>query len=645
MQGYKFILNPDFIGDFLDLSIFNMDKAGGLNVMTLNDTKAGMEGLDKEKINAIIEEASKGSKFYEAKAKSQQRIDQQVQKMQKSLSNLTTTSVNRAASEMDALATKLRQDRDLSRTIVHVDMDAFYAAVEMRDDPSLRDVPMAVGGMGMLSTSNYLARKFGVRAGMPGFIGKKLCPQLVLVKLNFDKYRAVSSVIREVFREYDPNFIPMSLDEAYLDITEYLLRFPHKTAESTTQEIREKITLKTNLTASAGIACNTLLAKICSDQNKPNGQFYLAPDEQEIMKFIRKLSIRKVNGIGNVTEQMLRSIGVTNCQDLYDKRGEIKLLFSSISSNSFLRISLGIGSTSLADWAERERKSLSNETTFRDTSDTNELMQICEKLSLDLAKDLESEGLEGRSVSLKIKTHKFNIKTKVHNLLGYTNEVSIIATSAKSILRHFIKVSEEKPLKLRLMGVRMSDFKSDAPDEAKNEGGRQTRMDSFLRNESASVSELTYQAYTCPICNMNVRAANENAFNVHLDSCLNNDERKSKRPAEKSGECASSYENVEAKPKRIRLSVEGHMHDGETSSTCTAEVNSKSQNVETSYIATCPVCSKNLSNPSDLLTVNKHIDECLKVNLNSNQKGSNANQVKTKSRGIKNFFNVITPNS
>ncbi len=151
----------------------------------------------------------------------------------------------RATRQADTAAADLRASRDLSRTIVHVDMDAFYAAVEMRDDPSLRDRPMAVGGIGMLSTSNYAARRFGVRAGMPGFIGKKLCPDLVLVELNFDKYRAVSKVVRGVFAEYDPNFSPMSLDEAYLDITNYLSARPGTGAEAVVKELRGKIEQRT----------------------------------------------------------------------------------------------------------------------------------------------------------------------------------------------------------------------------------------------------------------------------------------------------------------------------------------------------------------------------------------------------------------
>ena len=183
-----------------------------VTLMSINATKAGMEGLDKAAINAIIEEASKGSKFYEAKKASQKRIDAKKEAMRHKLKNLGDEAIRRAEVKCDKLIEELLLcENDTSQVIVHVDMDAFYAAVEEKDDPTLKNCPMAVGGMGMLSTSNYLARKFGVRAGMPGFIGKKLCPQLKIVPTNFDKYRAVSAQVRQVFSEYDRDFCPMSL--------------------------------------------------------------------------------------------------------------------------------------------------------------------------------------------------------------------------------------------------------------------------------------------------------------------------------------------------------------------------------------------------------------------------------------------------
>ncbi|KAL7988963.1 hypothetical protein Chor_007882, partial [Crotalus horridus] len=197
-------------------------REGLLLRMGLNDNKAGMQGLDKEKINKIIMEASKGSRFYENELKKDQQVNKRIEKMLKLKSKITEQQILKAQLQMDKLAMELDQNRDLSCTIVHIDMDAFYAAVEMRDNPELRDKPIAVGSLSMLSTSNYHARRYGVRAAMPGFIAKKLCPHLTIVPLNFKKYKEVSKQIREILAEYDPQFMPMGLDEAYLNITEYL---------------------------------------------------------------------------------------------------------------------------------------------------------------------------------------------------------------------------------------------------------------------------------------------------------------------------------------------------------------------------------------------------------------------------------------
>uniref|UniRef100_A0A2I3G7G6 DNA polymerase kappa n=1 Tax=Nomascus leucogenys TaxID=61853 RepID=A0A2I3G7G6_NOMLE len=190
--------------------------------MGLNDNKAGMEGLDKEKINKIIMEATKGSRFYGNELKKEKQVNQRIENMMQQKAQITSQQLRKAQLQVDRFAMELEQSRNLSNTIVHIDMDAFYAAVEMRDNPELKDKPIAVGSMSMLSTSNYHARRFGVRAAMPGFIAKRLCPQLIIVPPNFDKYQAVSKEVKEILADYDPNFMAMSLDEAYLNITKHL---------------------------------------------------------------------------------------------------------------------------------------------------------------------------------------------------------------------------------------------------------------------------------------------------------------------------------------------------------------------------------------------------------------------------------------
>lgn len=207
--------HKELLGSPEDLLV-SPESSQPIERMKLNDRKAGMEGLDKKKINKIIHDASKGSKYYENEKRKEQRVKERIDQMKKELSKFTDADKERALVASSRIVAELRETYDFSRILVHIDMDAFYAAVEMRENPKLKDVPMAVGGNSMLCTSNYLARKFGVRAAMPGFIAKKLCPELVIVPSHFDKYRSVSAQIREIFKEYDPNFSPMSLDEALI---------------------------------------------------------------------------------------------------------------------------------------------------------------------------------------------------------------------------------------------------------------------------------------------------------------------------------------------------------------------------------------------------------------------------------------------
>ncbi|XP_052099685.1 DNA polymerase kappa-like [Mytilus californianus] len=513
------------------------ENSGLMNRMRLNDNKAGMDGLDKKKINQVILEASKGSRFYENERKKEQQMNKRIEEQKIKLQQITESQLKQGIIEADKLLEEFENTRDISKTIVHIDMDAFYAAVEMKDNPALKDKPMAVGGNSMLSTSNYHARKYGVRAAMPGFIGKKLCPELIIVPTHFDRYTEISKQVREVLAEYDPNFSPMSLDEAYLDMTEHfekrfhlseyertvvcrktdgcsktecncdlnlklkpLLLYHelsrHNSSPSTNtavktdhnseklstticplcgkpypdyhlvtfgmspddsvNEMRAKIEQKTGLTASAGIAPNTMLAKVCSDKNKPNGQYRILPDRDTVMEFITDLPTRKISGIGKVSETMLNALGVYTCKDLYEQRALLYHLYSPISFNYFMRICLGIGSTFVE--RDSERKSISTERTFNEISKPVELYAKCEELSEALSEDLKDEELKGKTVSIKIKTVEFEVKTRAHTLKDYTSDSDLIYAAAKELLRVEIQAVAPNPLRLRLMGVRMSSL-------------------------------------------------------------------------------------------------------------------------------------------------------------------------------------------
>lgn len=248
-------------------------------------------------------------------------------------------------------------------------MDMFYAAVEIRDRPELADKPVAVGSMSMLSTANYVARKFGVRSAMPGFIGKKLCPDLVIVDHNGHKYKAASKIFKGILTDYDPDMESMGLDEASMDITRYLMEkgLNHEEGiQKVGEEIRRRIFEATQLTCSAGIACNKMLAKISSDLNKPNGQTYLKPDKEELMKFMNNLSVRKIPGIGRMTEMTLASLGILKCADILEKAPEISIVFSEKTTYFLFRAALGIARNYHdEDDEDGIQKSISISSTFR----------------------------------------------------------------------------------------------------------------------------------------------------------------------------------------------------------------------------------------------------------------------------------------
>ncbi|XP_027527266.1 DNA polymerase kappa isoform X3 [Neopelma chrysocephalum] len=552
---------------------------GFLFRMGLNDNKAGMQGLDKEKINKIIMEATKGSRFYENELKKDQQVNQRIEKMMQLKEKITTQQLLKAQLQVDKLVVELEQSRNLSSTIVHIDMDAFYAAVEMRDNPELKEKPIAVGSMSMLSTSNYHARRFGVRAAMPGFIAKKLCPHLTIVPLNFEKYGKVSKEVREILAEYDPNFMPMGLDEAYLNITEHLeerLNWP---------EDRRRFFFNTESTAGVGIAPNTTLAKMCSDRNKPNGQYRITPERQAVLDFLKDLPIRKVPGIGKVTEKMLKALGIVTCSELYQQRALLSLLFSEISWRNFLDISLGLGSTHLEK--DGERKSRSTERTFSEINTAEDQYSLCRELCRDLAQELQKEGLKGKTVTLKLKNVNFEVKTRASTVLSSVSTEEEIFAVAKDLLGTEIDSVAPHPLRIRLMGVRVSGFLSE--EEKKYQ---QKSITSFLKS-GKEVGFLRLQP----------EKSNQEYFTKSSEASHRGSFFDQKRAAR-----LLNSENLapnEAVGKQL-------FHDRKSSANFVEETKKVTglQSSNVCKIFTCPVCFEEQSS-NNLEELNRHIDECL----------------------------------
>jgi DNA polymerase-4 len=269
------------------------------------------------------------------------------------------------------------------RAIIHLDMDCFYAAIEVRDNPKLRGKPVGVGGArdrrGVLTTCNYEAREFGVRSAMPTFMALQKCPQLIVVPTRFDVYRREAAVVRSILLRFSPLIEPLSLDEAYLDVTAH----PGAPAALATV-IRQLIFKRTKLTASAGIAPNKLIAKIASDLKKPNGQFEVRAED--VPEFMRELAVRKLWGVGPAMEQKLHTLGISTCGELQKfSRAELHEMFGKFGAELF-DLARGIDDRPVEP--ERERKSLSNEETF--ATDLRTLAECEEKLG-ELFEELMAE--------------------------------------------------------------------------------------------------------------------------------------------------------------------------------------------------------------------------------------------------------------
>lgn len=318
------------------------------------------------------------------------------------------------------------------RKIIHVDMDCFFAAVEMRDNPALRDVPLAIGGSrerrGVISTANYPARKFGVRSAMPTAMALKLCPHLTLLPGRFDAYKEASVHIREIFSRYTSRVEPLSLDEAYLDVTDSV--HCHGSATLMAQQIRQAIFDELQLTASAGIAPVKFLAKIASDLNKPNGQYVITPDE--VPQFVRTLPLSKIPGVGKVSAAKLEKLGLRTCEDV--QRADLAMLLKRFGK--FGRVlwerSQGIDEREIT--SERLRKSVGVERTLAD--DIHEWSEceaqidfLYDELERRLAK-VKPDLLIARQ-GVKLKFNDFQLTTQEH-VWPRLNKADLIAIARKT---------------------------------------------------------------------------------------------------------------------------------------------------------------------------------------------------------------------
>ena len=428
--------------------------------------KGGMKGIDHEKIEKIIYETTKNSRIFKKKEEDLNYLKQEVALLEKKLENFHKNEIlyNQVKKLADSRIEFLKEQRRYDKIWLHLDMDMFFAAVEIRDNPSLKDIPMAVGNMSMISTSNYIARKYGVRSAMPGFIAMKLCPQLKLVQHHYTKYKNESIKIMNILEEYDIFIESMGLDEAYLDLTDYCKNKKIYTKEGIIEvanEIKKKIFEETKLTCSCGIACNKTLAKICSDYNKPNGLFYLDYEPNIIEEFISKLSIRKIPFIGSKTESKLNLLNIFTCKDLIERYIDLFYL-NEESFDFYMKNCYGIGTYEHSEY--QEEKSISRSESFFMTGDKEILLKVLYNLNEKVIKDME-------------KSNVLNCKTLTVEIIGFserktskcfTNKYGL--PSKKSILNKSLELFNElleREKKVRMIRIKVSGLIRENENEKK----------------------------------------------------------------------------------------------------------------------------------------------------------------------------------
>ncbi len=332
-------------------------------------------------------------------------------------------------------------------------MDAFFAAVEQRDNPEYRGKPIIVGGSpesrGVVATASYEARKFGIRSAMPTSQAYRLCPQGIFVYPRFEAYREASIEFLDVLKEYSDLIEPLSLDEAYVDVTENKKNI--KYASVVAKEVRQKVFEKTKLTVSAGVAPNKFLAKIASDMNKPNGLTVITPEQ--VPSFLEDLPIRKIPGIGSKTEEKMHRSKIFKVRDLQEWSHEQLTDTFGKSGNWYYNISRGIDERSVQN--SRVRKSVGHEDTFAsDIEDVSEMKQKLEQIAEQLEKRLVKRDFRGRTITLKITYSDFTKITRSHSIEDYISDKETLTSVSFSLLEQ----TEVAIRPVRLLGISVSNL-------------------------------------------------------------------------------------------------------------------------------------------------------------------------------------------
>lgn len=442
--------------------------------------KGGQARVDRSKINSIVMSLTGSSAYTQEKLSHEAEAAEWAKGARRKLSTFDARQNSASTHRVREAESKLRLKGGDEGWCCVVDFDMFFAAVEIRDRPELKDKPVAVGGLGMISTANYVARQWGVRSAMPGWIGRELCrrgeefgmpkAELVFVKPDFNKYVKVAQIARDIFTEYDPDFRSSSLDEAYL-------RLPARTkqqAENMVSQIRSKVFAATRLTMSGGVGSNFFLAKIAADVKKPNGQFTI----QATTPFFFSLPCRKAPGVGRVLEQKLKEgLGVTTLGELRDNMPQVYHCFPPKTREFLHRVALGLDHDYEATMPSVP-KGVGHERTFRPTNDQSVLRRVFRDLCHAVHQRLAEANLKPLKCSLKLKRDDFRVAVKT------ANASASLEGSLEPLLVAELRRSSPT---LRLIGVRAFSFANAQYNELR--GSDQPTIDNFFHTAASAAVE------------------------------------------------------------------------------------------------------------------------------------------------------------
>lgn len=621
--------------------------------------KAGMDGMDRTRIDEIILRESGNSKCMQEQRRRDAKVNQRIEVYHKRMRQAGPGDYS-VTTAIDQQLHQWRSTQATRATCVVVDMDMFYMACELLDKPHLKDVPACVG-RGMILTSNYAARKFGVRSAMPGWIGDRLVEelskgrqQLVHVPSNFDLYKQKSAQVVQVLKEFDPDLKSYSLDEAYLDLGPYLsayfeqkerkndssstcleeqevpswdhsqickmLRGESATARDYThvlravsnctcrQALEQVVDYMRNcveratggLTCSAGMAPNFSLAKIASDKNKPNGQCFVDPNH--VLEFVRPLPVRKVPGIGRVTEKVLNSCRITTVQDLYDQRGLVHYLFSPSTREFLLKASVGCmgsGNSSGEDMEEDERgpistketesqKGISRERTFSPNDCWTTLNSKLEDIAHLLAKDMASKKVFAHTVTVKVKLDTFDVYSRSKSLgrgvyiQAHHELTAIVAPLLAQVRGEHYRAKENHTFACRLLGIRCSNLM----DEEESSNAPQETLDKYLCKSLPPGS---------------TKAKLSNPYPIVLAS--------SEKSACNSTECIKPSGTFLSKNELRSVPVHDVTENEKDGCSMSMEVSTAENSFESASVE-CPLCQWKFP-ALENVALNRHLDTCL----------------------------------